>query len=151
MRKANLTYRRCGRDLRSGDERWRPLAQHLAARFAATEGYDEKMVQAAVAVFLDAERRLGSRRPDFFSLVVPLAIRALRRYRHERIRSRPESIRPLPALQLAIVTAENELSRRLRRSPTVAEIATHLEVAQHQVVAGLEAGWSAGPGATGTR
>lgn len=150
MRNANLTDGRCDRDLYSGGERWRPLAQHLAGWFAATGG-DEWMVQTAIAVIVDAERRLGSRRPDFSSLVVPLVIRALRRYRHERIRSRPEAIRPLAALQLAIVAAEGELCRRLRRSPTIAEVATHLDLAQHQIVAGLEAGWSAGSAAVVTR
>ena len=92
MRRVNLTDGRRGRDLCSGGERWRPLAHHLAASFAATGGGDERMVQAAIAVILDAESRLGSRRPDFSALVVPLVIRALRRYRHERIRSRPESV-----------------------------------------------------------
>ena len=29
MREASLTDGRCGRDLCSGGERWRPLAQHL--------------------------------------------------------------------------------------------------------------------------
>jgi hypothetical protein len=52
----------------------------------------------------------------------------------------------LTALQLAIVAAEGELSRCLRRSPTVAEVATHLDMAQHQVVTGLEAGWPSDPG-----
>lgn len=151
MRKANLNDGRRCRNLRSDDERWRPLAHHLAARFAATSGSDELMVRAAIATILDAERRLGSRRPDFSALVVPLVIRALQRHRHERLRDRPESVQQLPALQLAIAAAECELSRRLRRSPTVDEVASHLDMAQHQIVAGLEAGWSAGSGAVATR
>lgn len=140
MREASLT-----------DGRWRPLAQHLAVRFAGTGGADEEMVQAAIAVIVDAERRLGSPRPDFSVLVVPLVIRALRRRRHDRIRNRLESVQPYPALQLAMASAEGELSRRLRRPPTVADVAECLNLGEHQIVAGLEAGWSAGMPATATR
>lgn len=141
MRKADVTD---DRDDRSR-ERWRPLAQHLSARFTTAGDSDEEMVQAAVTTIIDAERHLGTQRPDFCLRVVPLVIRALRRHRLELIRRRPSAARPLPALQLAIVAAESDLSRRLHRSPTVAEVATHLDMAQHQVVTGLEAGWPSGP------
>ncbi|GAA2685170.1 hypothetical protein [Actinoplanes palleronii] len=147
MRNADLTDSRPG-DLTSGPhtpgEHWRPLAQHLAARFAGAGGNDEAMTQAAITAILEAEHRLGSQRPDLSPLVVPLVVRALRRHRRELIRRRPASAQPLPALQLAIMAAESELSRRLRRSPTVAEVGAHLDMAQHQIVTGLEAGWSGG-------
>ena len=142
MREADLDDGRGSRDPGPG-ERWRPLAHHLAARFAASGGSDEGMIRTAVTTILDLERRLDSRRPDFSCVVVPLVIRALREHRREQVQQRPAPTRPLPALQLAIVGAESELSRHLRRSPTIAEVADHLDVAQHQVVAGLEAGWSA--------
>jgi RNA polymerase sigma-B factor len=144
MREADLTDGRSGRDPGSGGESWRPLAHHLVERFAAPGGSDEGMERAAIATILKLERLLDPQRPDFSSLIVPLVIRALRRYRREQIRSRPASARPIPALQLAIADAESELSRHLRHSPTVAEVADYLDVAQHQIVAGLEAGWSAG-------
>jgi DNA-directed RNA polymerase specialized sigma subunit len=150
VRKADVTEDRSGRD-RCSRERWRPLAQQLSARFTAAGDRDEEMIQAAVTTIVDAAGRLGAQRPDFCQRVVPLVIRALRRHRLERIRRRPAAARPLPALQLAIVAAESDLSRRLRRSPTVAEIAAHLDMAQHQVVTGLEAGWSSGPGVLTSR
>jgi RNA polymerase sigma-B factor len=143
MRDADLTDGRRGRELSYAGDRWRPLAQQLAARFAAAGGSDEGMIRAAVDVILDVERRLGSRGPECSSLVVPLVIRALRRHRREQFR-RPESASPFPALQVAIAAAEGELCTRLRRSPTVDEVASHLHVSEHQVIAGLEAGWSAG-------
>jgi DNA-directed RNA polymerase specialized sigma subunit len=124
-------------------ERWRPLAQHLAERFAVAGGSDEGMVQAAIGAILDVERRLGEQRSGL-SLAVPQVIRALRRYRREQFGRCPASARPLPAFQMEIAAAEGELSRRLRRSPTVTEVADHLEVAEDEILAGLEAGWSAG-------
>jgi len=130
----------------SGHERWRPLASYVATRYATTAVNDERLVGVALAAITDAERRFGSRRTDFCSLAVPLAIKALRRHRHERIRGWPAVSRSIPTLQLAIVTAENELSRRLRRSPTVAEVADYLDLGQHQIIAGLEATWSADAG-----
>jgi RNA polymerase sigma-B factor len=150
VRKTETTDTRSGRDPSSRD-RWRPLAQQLSARFTAAGGTDEEMIQAAVTTIVDAERRLGAQRPDFCLQVVPLVIRALRRHRLERIRRRPAAARPLTALQLAIVAAEGELSGCLRRSPTVAEVATHLDMAQHQVVTGLEAGWSSARGGPTSR
>ena len=143
MREANLTEGRPGRELGYAGERWRPLAQQLAARFAPTGGSDEGMIQAAIGVILVVERRLGARGPELIALVVPLVIRALRRHRREQFRRRPEPTRPFLALQVAIAAAESELFGRLRRSPTVYELAGHLGVAEHQVIAGLEAGWSA--------
>jgi RNA polymerase sigma-B factor len=144
MREANLTEDRPGRELGSAEEGWRPLAQQLSARFAPAGGNDEGMIQAAVAVILVVERRLGSRGAELTSLVVPLVIRALRRHRREQFRRRPDPTRPFLALQVAIAGAESELFGRLRRSPTVYEVAGHLGVAEHQIIAGLEAGWSAG-------
>lgn len=134
MHKGTLTQSRTRED-------WRPLAYYLVARFASGGTSDERVHQArtAVAAVHEAERRYGSERPDFVSLAVPLILRELRRNRREQIYRRP-----LSAIQLAITAADEELGRRLRRSPTVAEVAAHLDLAQHQVVAGLEAGWAAG-------
>jgi transcriptional regulator GlxA family with amidase domain len=122
--------------------------EQLAARFTAAGDTAEAMIQAAIGVVLDVERRLG---PQEAELVVPFVIRALRRHRREQFRSRPEATPPFPALQPAIAAAERDLFRRLRRSPTVDEVASHLGLAEHQVIAGLEAGWSAGPARIGTR
>jgi len=142
--KTSLTAGHCGRATCSGGERWRPLAHHLAMRFAATRAGDAELTGIAVAVFADAEHRLDPRQPDFSVLVVPLVVRALRRHRHDRIRSRSGTVPPYPALQRAMVAAESELSGRLRRCPTVAEVAARLSVVEHQIVAVLEAEWSAG-------
>jgi hypothetical protein len=144
MREANLTDG--GLDPDFDGDRWRPLAQQLAARFAPAGGSDEGMVRTAVAVILDVQRRFGTLGPDCCSVVVPLVIRALRRYRREQFRRRAEPARPFPVLQVAIAGAESELCRRLRRSPTAGEVANQLNVAEEQIIAGLEAGWSAGSG-----
>lgn len=143
MREADRAESRSGRDLRPGDH-WRPLAQHLAGRFARIGGSDEEMVRVAVTTILDAEHRLGSARSDFSQLAIPLVIKALRQHRREQISRRPGAVQPLPRLQLAIAAAEGTLCQHLRRSPTVTEVASHLDMAEHQIVTGLEAGWSAG-------
>ncbi|MEU4239176.1 hypothetical protein [Actinoplanes sp. NPDC026619] len=143
MREVNLTEDRRSPELGHAGERWRPLAQQLAARFAPAGDSDEGMVRAAIEVILIVER-LGARGPELTSLAVPLVIRALRRLRRERFRKWPESGRRFLGLQLAIATAESVLFARLRRSPTVDEVASYLDVAEHQIIVGLEAGWSAG-------
>ena len=146
MGDADLVKSRCRRDRHADGERWRPLVRHLADRFAVAGGDDEPMVQAAIGAILDVEFRLGTRRSGVSSFAVQQVVKALRGYRREQLRRWPASARPLSAIQLAIAAAESELSGRRRRSPTVAEVADHLEVAEHEIIAGLEAGWSAGSG-----
>jgi len=131
-------------------DRWRPLAQQLVARFAVAGGSDEEMIRVAAGVLRDAERRRGARGPDCSASVVPLVIRALRRHRREQLRRRPGAARPVAALPMAIAAAESELFARLGRSPGVDEVATYLHVAAYDVIAGLEAGWSAGSTAVAT-
>ena len=151
MPKTSLTTGRCGGANRVSGERWRPLAHHLAMRFVAAGGHDAELTGIAFGVFVDAEQRLDCRRPDFLAIVVPQVVRALRRHRHDRIRSLPESVPRFPALQPALVAAERELSRRLRRSPTIAEVAAHLNLAEHRIVAALEAEWAAGTSVSAVR
>jgi RNA polymerase sigma-B factor len=123
-------------------ESWRHLARHLAKRFTAGGICEEAMTEVAMAAMAIAKHRLRSQGTDFVSEAVPLAIRALRRYRREQIRTHGTSARPLP-LQLAVMTADDELTRQLRRTPTVTEIADYLATAEDDVIAGLEFGWSA--------
>ena len=86
----------------------------------------------ALAAWMDEEIAAGE------SAV--LACSALKRaYRDVLLDGRPG------ATMVFLEVPRDELDRRLRRSPTIAEIATHLDMAQHQIVAELEAGWSAGP------
>lgn len=151
MPKTSLINSRCGRRRGGAGERWRPMAQHLATRFAAAGGHDAETTGIALGIFVDAEQRLDPRRPEFLSIVVPLVVRALRRHRHDRIRSRPASVPQYPALQPAMVAAERELSRRLLRSPTIAEVAAHLNSDEHRIVAALEAEWAAGTGVSALR
>lgn len=149
MRK-DSTDGQTGRDHRPGD-RWRPLAQHLAARVASNGNNDEKLIGAAIAAIVDAEHRLGSEQTDFAMVAVPLAVSALRCHRRKNICRRRSDVRASSTIQLAIMAAERELTRTLRRSPTIAEVGSYLDVAQHQIIAGLEVGWSAISGAVATQ
>jgi RNA polymerase sigma-B factor len=145
VRKESLTERHSGRQISPGHESWRPLARHLAKRFAASGACDEALTEVAMATMAEAESGFDSEPAEFASVVVPLVIRALRRYRREQLRNRPMSAYPLPP-RLAMVAAEDELSRWLQRSPTVAEVARHMGATQDDVVAALDAGWRAGAG-----
>ncbi|GAA0535787.1 hypothetical protein GCM10010172_16340 [Paractinoplanes ferrugineus] len=142
MRKANLSEGHRAR-VRPADDPRRALAQHLAARFVASGDRDEAMIQTATSEILDVEDRLGPLGPDLLPVVVPLVVKALRRHRREQFRTPRQFACALPGLQLAIASAESDMYRRLRRSPTIDEIAGYLGLAEHQVIAGLEAGWSA--------
>jgi hypothetical protein len=146
MREADLTDGRRGGKFGHAGDRWRPLAQQLAGRLSPADAGDEGMIRVAVGVLVDVERRLGSQGPECSSVVVPLVVRALRRHRREQFRRRPESTPRFPALQVSLAGAESELCTRLRRSPTVDEVANHLNVAEEEIIVALEAGWSAGSG-----
>lgn len=134
MRKESLT-----RQTGAGREDWRPLARHLAKRFAGGAA-DELLTEVALTAMADAERRFDSGAAEFASVAVPMIIRALRRYRCEQARNRTTSDKPLPR-QLALVAADDELSRQLRRTPTIAEVAAHMGVTQDEILTRLGAGW----------
>jgi RNA polymerase sigma-B factor len=119
------------RELRAADDRWRPLAQRLAARFAAAGASDEGMIQAAVSALAEVEKCES----DSSGPAVSRTVRALRQHRREQERKRPA-----PVLPAAIAAAGSELFALRRRSPTVAEVAVHLNVDEEQVIDGLVAG-----------
>jgi RNA polymerase sigma-B factor len=119
-------------------EAWLPLAGHLASRYAGRGEPDDDLLQTAVVGLIKAidkfDPRLGT---DFPGYAIPTVIGEIKRH----FRDRTWAIRMprrLQELSLAVTAATGDLTHRLCRSPTVAEIAAHLEITEEEVLEGLE-------------
>ena len=127
-------------------EAWLPLARHLAGRFAGRGEPPDDLVQVAALGLITATDRYTAERGagrdlDFVEYAVPAIIGELRRH----FRDHGCSVRiprRLQALRLAIGEANDELCHLLNRSPTVADIAGHLDIAEEDVLDGLEGAWA---------
>ena len=119
-------------------EAWLPLAKHLANRYAGRgEPFDDLQQVAMVGLIKAVDRFDAERGIDFAGFAIPTIVGELKRH----FRDRTWSIRVprrLQELRLAITGANNTLTHTLGRSPTVADIATHLEISEEEVLEGLE-------------
>ncbi|MEV6349206.1 SigB/SigF/SigG family RNA polymerase sigma factor [Actinoplanes sp. NPDC051851] len=119
-------------------EAWLPLARHLANRYAGRGEPADDLQQVAVMGLIKAVDRFDAERGiDFAGFAIPTIIGELKRH----FRDRTWSIRVprrLQELRLAITAANNDLTHRLDRSPTVADIAGHLGISEEEVLEGLE-------------
>ncbi|MCM4084151.1 SigB/SigF/SigG family RNA polymerase sigma factor [Paractinoplanes hotanensis] len=119
-------------------EAWLPLAQHLARRYAGRGEAIDDLVQVALVGLIKAVDRFDAGHGvDFAAFAVPTILGELRRH----FRDRTWAIRVprrLQELRLAITAANNTLTQTLGHSPTVADIATHLDVSEEEVLEGLE-------------
>lgn len=119
-------------------EAWLPLAQHLAHRYSGRgEPTDDLMQTAAVGLIKAVDKFDPTRGVDFAGYAIPTIIGELKRH----FRDRTWDIRVprrLQELRLTISEANSTLVQTLGRSPTVADIATHLEITEEEVLEGLE-------------
>ena len=119
-------------------EAWLPLAQHLARRYQGRGEPMADLVQVATVGLIKAvDRYRTDRGVDFSAFAIPTIVGEIKRH----FRDRTWAIRVprrLQELRLEITAANNELSHRLGRSPTVADVAAHLKVTEEQVLEGLE-------------
>jgi RNA polymerase sigma-B factor len=117
---------------------WLPLSRHLARRYAGRgEPFDDLTQVAAVGLIKAIDRYDAGRGVDFAGFAIPTVIGELKRH----FRDRTWSIRVprrLQELRLALTAASNVLTQRLGRSPTVADLATHLRITEEAVLEGLE-------------
>ncbi|MEU4222160.1 SigB/SigF/SigG family RNA polymerase sigma factor [Actinoplanes sp. NPDC026623] len=119
-------------------EAWLPLAGHLASRYAGRGEPDDDLLQTAVVGLIKAidkfDPGLGT---DFPGYAIPTVIGEIKRHFRDRTWA-VRMPRRLRELSLAVTAATGDLTHRLCRSPTVAEIAAHLEITEEEVLEGLE-------------
>jgi len=121
-------------------EAWLPLAQHLARRYAGRGEPADDLFQVAVVGLIKAVDRYDPERGvEFTGFAIPTVVGEIKRH----FRDRTWSIRVprrLQELHMAIGAARTELTHTLGRSPTVADVAAHLDISEDEVVEGLEGG-----------
>src|SRR5918997_4773523 len=120
-------------------ERYMPLARSLALRYRrASEPLDGLVQVASVGLVKAVDRWEPDRGLAFSSYAVPTILGELRRYfRDSTWHVRPA--RDLQELCLAVEEARETLWIELGRSPTVADIAGHVQRSPEQVVEALQA------------
>jgi RNA polymerase sigma-B factor len=115
-----------------------PLAEHLARRFAHRgEPYDDLVQVATIGLIKAVDRFDPDRGVEFSTYATPTILGEVKRH----FRDRGWAIRVprrLQELQLTLSSATADLSQRLGRSPTIAELAARLETTEDEVLAGLE-------------
>jgi RNA polymerase sigma factor (sigma-70 family) len=119
-------------------EAWLPLANHLAHRYSGRgEPTDDLIQTAAVGLIKAIDKYDPTRGVDFAGYAIPTIIGELKRH----FRDRTWDIRVprrLQELRLAISEANSNLLQTLGRSPTVTDIATHLNLTEEEILEGLE-------------
>ncbi|MFC5908149.1 RNA polymerase sigma factor SigF [Streptacidiphilus monticola] len=117
-----------------------PLVRYAAARFRSRNEPMEDIVQVGTIGLIKAIDRFDhSRGVEFPTFAMPTIIGEIKRF----FRDTSWSVRVprrLQELRLALTKASDELSQRLDRSPTVAELAEYLGVTEEDVVEGLAVG-----------
>jgi len=128
-------------DLQARDqlaEEMLPLARALAGRYTGRgEPLDDLVQVAVVGLIKSVDRYQADRGVEFAGFAIPTIVGEVKRH----FRDRTWSIRVprrLQELRLAITAANNTLTQKLGRSPSVADIAAHLGVGEEQVLEGLE-------------
>lgn len=133
---------RRGQDRQARDaliERFLPLARKLARRYAqSSEPYEDLVQVASLGLVKAVERFDPDRGFAFSSFAVPTIVGELKRYFRDTAwsvhvdRSAQERARK-------ITDAQQKLSARTGRAPTVPELAEYLELSQEEVLEGLQA------------
>ncbi len=111
-----------------------PIARSLARRFAERGQPLDDLEQAAAVGLVKAVRRFDpDRGSDFLTFAVPTITGEVKRH----FRDCAWAVRPPRRIQEAqgrVAVAIEELTTRLRRSPTAAEVARHLDLDEEDVV-----------------
>ncbi|WP_370654922.1 SigB/SigF/SigG family RNA polymerase sigma factor [Prescottella sp. R16] len=116
-----------------------PLAEHIAQRFDRRgEPFDDLLQVASLGLVNAVDRFDADRGCEFLAFAVPTIMGEVRR--HFRDTGWAVRVpRRLKELHLEITKSAAALSQRLGRSPTTHEIAVDLDVADDDVVQGLQA------------
>jgi RNA polymerase sigma-B factor len=115
------------------------LADRLADRYRSSRGTTrEDLIQTArVALVAAVDRYDPTRERGFVPFAVTSVIGELKRYLRDTS-WRLHVPRPLKERSLKLCKAVDELPQRLGRSPTLAELAAHLEVSEEEALKALE-------------
>jgi RNA polymerase sigma-B factor len=115
-----------------------PLVEYLARRFRNRgEPLDDLVQVATIGLIKSVDRFDLERGVEFSTYATPTIVGEIKRH----FRDKGWAIRVprrLQELKLSLTKATSELSQRLGRSPTVAELAGHLEMTEEEVLEGLE-------------
>lgn len=115
-----------------------PLARHLAVRYHGRgEPLDDLVQTATIGLIHAVDRFDPGYGIDFVGFAVPTITGEIKRH----FRDRSWSLRVPRVLQerrIALARASHGLTQRLRRSPTVAELAVELDITEEEVLDGLE-------------
>lgn len=119
-------------------ELYLPLAEYLARRFRNRgEPYDDLSQVAVIGLIKAVDGYDPGRGVEFASYAIPTIVGELKRH----FRDKGWSVRVprrLQELKLEIARAAGGLTQQLKRSPTVADLAEHLELTEEEVLAGLD-------------
>ena len=117
-----------------------PLVHHLARRFADRGEPVEDLAQVGMIGLIKAVDRYDlARGVEFSSFATPTIVGEMKR--HFRDYSWSVRVpRKLQEMQGQLTAGSAELSQRLGRAPTVAELAEHLGLSEDEVLDGLESG-----------
>ncbi len=119
-------------------EAWLPLARHLAARYNGRgEPADDLLQTATVGLIKAIDRFDPERGVEFSGFAIPTILGEVKRHFRDRTWS-VRVPRRTQEMRMAITDANNTLMHTLGRSPTVADVATHLGVTEEEVLEGLE-------------
>jgi RNA polymerase sigma-B factor len=115
-----------------------PLVEYLARRFRNRGEPLEDLVQVATIGLIKSIDRFDLERGvEFSTYATPTIVGEIKRH----FRDKGWAIRVprrLQELKLTLTKATGELSQQLGRSPTVAELATHLGLQEEEILEGLE-------------
>ena len=132
---------RLHQDRRARDEiieRFIPLAKKLARRYAqSSEPYDDLIQVASLGLVKAVDRFDPGRGFAFSSFAVPTIVGELKRYFRDAAWALHVD-RSAQELARRITDAQQKLSSRSGRTPTVPELAEYLELTQEEVLDGLQ-------------
>ncbi|NLU67809.1 RNA polymerase sigma factor SigF [Streptomyces sp. HNM0574] len=117
-----------------------PLVRYVAARFRSRNEPMEDVVQVGTIGLINAIDRFDAARGvQFPTFAMPTIIGEIRRYFRDNVRT-VHVPRRLHEMWVQVSSATEDLTTLLGRSPTTAEIAERLKLAEEDVLACIEAG-----------
>ncbi|MGE5281207.1 MAG: SigB/SigF/SigG family RNA polymerase sigma factor [Chloroflexota bacterium] len=126
-------------------ERNMPLAKRLALRYrGASESFDDLLQVANLGLINAVDRFDPDREIPFAAFASPTILGELKRHFRDRVWT-VRVPRGLHDRMAEVDKAISELTKRLQRSPSVGEIAEHLELEQTDVLEVLEANFNRRP------